>query len=376
MRKVLLVLFVIMLFLAIYQVLTPILSANPDFSSLVVRDVLVVSLLIAALALIIALVALMRASRIQRQTEDRLIAIDMALSDFANRADVAALSMADLARATHRDIVTMRQQMDEGARPGPATADMKTRSGKVVPIKIEQAEKSADQDNSGDPASLLQMIEAGEPRLSLQPIVDVIESRPVAFEAYASYGSDGQTLDIQRANDLPDEAQAKLARILLAKSAQAARRISAEKPSEPHSMHVPLSTAFIADLDEQTINMSEPPNSGDIVLSLPLSALLDNAVPKTSHEWRPVLACESDSFPSEHMPLLAEADVRWLKLPAKAVLSEADSERYSFVCGPLGIDLLITHVHDKEEAVSLLDRGFRYMSGPHFGIPRPMRDET
>lgn len=378
MRKVLLALFVVVLFFAIYQVLTPILSADPDFSSLVVRDVLVVSLLIATLALILALVALLRASRVQRQTEDRLIAIDRALSDFANRADVAALSMADLARATHRDIVSMRQQMDDGEVTDTSPPDnIRTRSGKVVPIKIEQPAPDKEEEPAGA-GSLRRLIETDEPRLSLQPIVDVVESHPIAFEAYATYGPAGESLDIQRASGLPDELQAKLAETLLVKSAEAVRRIAESDTDAIHRIHVPLGKSFTSGADGRSIDIAigelNAPHSDRLVLSLPLSVIADGKIPQAGGRRRPILACESDSFPGDRMPMLAEADIRWLKLPAKAVLGEADSERYSFICGPLGIDLIVTHVHDQEQAVSLLDRGFRYMSGPHFGIPRPLRN--
>ncbi|WP_143534696.1 EAL domain-containing protein [Notoacmeibacter marinus] len=381
MRKVLLALFVIILFFAIYQVLTPILSANPDFSSLVVRDVLVVSLLIATLALVLALVALLRASRVQKQTEDRLIAIDQALSDFANRADVAALSMADLARATHRDIVSMRQTMDGGkdveadAEP---VADFKRRSCKVVPIKIAPARTQADSDET-DGSSLQRMIETSEPRLSLQPIVDVIQSKPIAFEAYASFGSAEQSLDVQRANGLSIETQRRLAGILLKKAAEVARQIATDDAKTSQPIHVPLSAAFVDAPTNQAVgdalHSRTLRNANAIVLSLPIAIILDGTLPWSDTDERPTLACESDNFPEAHMSRLAEAAIRWLKLPAKAVLADAESERYGFICEPLGIDLIITHVHDQDEAVSLLDRGFRYMNGPHFGIPRPLRSD-
>ena len=381
MRKVLLALFVVALFVAIYQVLTPILSSNPDFSSFVVRDVLVVSLLIATLAIIIAIIALMRASRIQKQTEDRLIAIDMALSDFANKADVAALSMADLARATHRDIVTMQRQMETGDAADEAGSQRNPdfgKPGKVVPLKAEKPSSPERTDEIASAGTIRQMIDLKEPRLSLQPIVDVMESKTIAFEAFASYTSDDQTIDIQRASELPDVAQLRLATALMEKSVQVSKRLAKSGSAEAQTVHVPLSQAFLAEGDMEAIVEAAGGIKGfpkDLTLSLPLQSVLAGPLPEPISGWRPSLACEADIFPDTLMQRLTEAEIRWLKLPAKTILSDGESERYSFICAPLGIDIIVTHVRDQDEAVALLDRGLRFMSGYHFGIPRPLRDE-
>ncbi|RLQ87268.1 hypothetical protein [Notoacmeibacter ruber] len=384
MRKVLFALFVVILFFTIYQVLTPILSANPDFSSLVVRDVLVVSLLIAALSLVISLVALLRASRVEKQIEDRLVAIDRALSDFANRADVAALSMADLARATHRDIMTMQKQLatdeDAGLPPSPPEAGgTKTQPGKIVPIKIEQSATPSRPDT--DAGTLREMIETGQGRLSLLPIVDVIEMTPMAFEAYASLRAGDQTIDIQRADHLPDSVQSRLSQLLLARSIEAARQFDRKEGEQHgHPIHVAVSGSFLRAAKERSVE--DLVGTGDralpdgLILSVSLDDILEQAPPYFADDWRPLLACEADSFPESDIRALAEADIRWLKLSAKAILSEPDSERYGFICGPLGMDIIVTHVHGEEDAVALLDRGFRYMSGHHFGIPRPLRRQV
>ncbi len=204
------------------------------------------------------------------------------------------------------------------------------------------------------------------------------KSRPIAFEAFASYHSGDQTIDIQRASELPSVAQSRLATALLEESVRVARRLAGSENAIGHPIHVPLSQAFLVEGDLAAILTSAGGRKGfpdDLTLSLPLAALLEGPMPQPINGWRPTLACEANAFPDADLQSLANAHIRWLKMPAKSVLADGECERYRYFCEPLGIDVIVTHVHDKDDAVSLLDRGFRFMSGPHFGIPRPLRTE-
>jgi EAL domain-containing protein (putative c-di-GMP-specific phosphodiesterase class I) len=249
--------------------------------------------------------------------------------------------------------------------------------------------ETATAERSAIEAAFRNAVAAGEFDIALQPIVSVSSSAASGFEVFASLPIEGGArIDLRRlAHTLPGVESATFERILVTTALSAGRkRLGAASAAMP--LHVAISEAILADVEELAplTDMLQfyPDLARSIVLSVPsrlfgapehaqaLAQLSAKGVRFAGEGWDEAVSGAS----------IGLEGVDFLKIPANRLL-DRDRQRRKLVPAMTIIEsamandvtIIAVNVANDEDAVSLLDLGIDLMAGPRFGGPKRLKHD-
>ncbi|MEO9612167.1 MAG: EAL domain-containing protein [Nitratireductor sp.] len=341
------------------------------------------TLVASLLALIIAIVAYLRAKRVSDQFELLLRSVDHALKQVASTSSSSAGTIAEMHETIRGEIQTLSQRVAERNEDKPNVVSIDAARSKpeetVQPSHTDRAVELV----------LSRALAQERIQLSLQPIVSVSANAAAGFDAFVLIElENGETVNVGRIAENADLPRARLERLLLCRAAEAARRLLGTG-GEATPLHCPVSDSLLQDRDELRLAIKflalHPPLARLVVLSLP-SAILTNAgtglrsALEELLETGVTLAAEGWDGSTKALPALRELQVGHLKLGADRLLDRTKKRRRDpagldivNAAAEAGIQVIATGVSNDEDAVNLLDLGIDLMIGDRFSPPRRVR---
>lgn len=372
-------------------------------------DVNMMTTVLSAFALIIALIAAATAIRALRHAsklkEDILLlarSVDIALKEVATHADKETAILGDMTSSVAREVEKLSGQI---AAHDAATGAEPANAGKVVPHPSAKWPRPAVPAGDQSPASSQPMpapeqgmveaayrraVAAGEFDISLQAIVSVGRSAAVGFEVFASLPIEGgQRANLRRPAEPGQPEAAAFERILLNVALQAGRRrLGAASTSMP--LHVAVSDAILSDSKEfgAILDMLQfyPDLAQSFILSMPGAVANSSGSHKQALD---MLSAKGVRFAAEGWNETVNpadpiefAGLTFLKISANRLLDRETARRKLAPASTIidraaadKVTIIAVEVANDEDAVALIDLGVDLMSGPRFGPPKRLKPE-
>jgi cyclic-di-GMP phosphodiesterase TipF (flagellum assembly factor) len=352
--------------------------------------------LLAILAICLSLIgaaigvyAAVSARRTQADVARLARSIDNALRDLAEGNSRNSSTLGALTDTIDRQIGGMLDRIDVASSPQPDAPVRETVANNVVAIGAAGLRGSVQKATASEVA-LSNWTAQGELELSLEPIIAVSQSAAQSFEVHANLPfSDGVSRPVRRLHG--DAAPVDRARfefkLVTAAMVAARRQLPADAATLP--LHVAISGALLADLDQTTeiAQMFElhPGLGSGVVLSLPAD-LLASVTPGQQKSLARLtaagvrVAAEGWLDRGDAAAVLADKGASMVKLTSNRLLDREKVRRKSMsgsevaeAAQSMDLKIIATDVANDEDAVALLDLGIDLMCGPRFSPPRRLR---
>ena len=354
-----------------------------------------VTLLLAVTATGFSIRAMLRARAASTEMTRLARSVDTAMRDLSARSDRDRATIDEMSAFVTREL----EQIASRPQPrGKSSAEAAPQRNNIVALpaarkarseQIELPSPPARPEQTGFELAVQRAFAAGQPELSLQPIVSISQGAATGLEVYAHIErDDGMSIDLQRLpSSLPGLSQAAFERWLVIASIEAARhKVGAASESMP--LHIQISEALLSDSDELAVVMEAfrqwPAATKAIVLSLP-SAILERGARHVEALEMLVdagvrMAAESWSGAKEGIDRLRRNGVSVIKLSADRLLGRTKLSKPAMSATRLveaasAADFLVIaiNVANDEDAVSLIDLGVNQMTGNRFSGPRRLK---
>lgn len=341
------------------------------------------------------LVLLVRTSKSLAQQKDMLRAVDMALRDYATRADQTTKTVSEVQALALRELDALKERQFrrlEDEQPGSPSGTDGALPNNVVPISAPApAPDAAGQAaKDGYREFLKAAIGQGHLEVSLQPIVTVSRGEASGFEVFAHVEAPGlPARDIKRLESGLDLQNRAAFETLLFQQAVIASRRELGADGERMPLQVAISNALLQDADAVTAvtetYRKHPALAGSLVLSLPVHLINgagrrhEDAIARLADAGAP-LAMEGWRGNAKALRECVARGVRYIKLPADRLL-DREKRRNQDLSGAeiceaaalASVDIVATGVDTDEDAVCLIDLGIDMMAGERFSGPRRLR---
>jgi EAL domain-containing protein (putative c-di-GMP-specific phosphodiesterase class I) len=351
---------------------------------------LVLTVLLAAAAVALALSAATRARRAEEETRRLAQSVDLALKRISQRNDQTASSVGALADTFNREVGDMLERIARAVpEPTPETEAAAAATGNVIKLP-STARRAATRKEPAEADVDLSRLDRFD--LSLQPIVDVPGNAAAAFDVFANlHLADGSEKAVRRLGDGVSAREcAVFEQTLFEAAAKSVRRQVAGK-APGLSLHVAISQAMLADEPAVAAIVdaldTHPGLARGLVFVLPAHLLTGEP-----SSWHPAIGRISavggrlgvEGWPDiEHpAPVLGKGGVEFLVLPATRLLDQERVKRRAATGADIieaahgaGLSIVATGVGADEEAVALLDMGVVLMSGARFSGPRRLKPD-
>lgn len=353
----------------------------------------VATLLLAAGAVGVAALALVRARHAHTELTRFTRSIEMALRDLSLRSERDAASIGELSRKIGEEMLALTERTQ--AEPAPPTAaPAPGQATETVP----QARQPAERPGEPEPAvsaeaverALVRAVQSGDIEVSLQPIISVSQSAASGFEAHAHLepGEGARPVDIRRLAQPVAGLDPSAFEVAMVRAAIAAGRRQLGTATERMPFHVAVSDALLGNADEirSLAELAEVHKAltASLVLSVPASLLAAGGETRarldqlTSAGFR--LAAENWDGSAADAASVARRGVAFVKLAANRLLDRERTRRRMAAGAELasaaqeaGLTVVATGVNGDEDAVALIDLGIDLMVGERFSGPRRIR---
>ena len=355
------------------------------------------TLALSAIAAFFAVRAFVRASTVQRDLATFSRSVDAALRELSARGLRETASIGELTVLVKNELELFSSRAPTSRRAS-SSAETAPRDN-IIAISASRRTRDQVQDasvavsgsggtRSGLEAAVKRAMSAGQPEISLQPIVSIAQGAAIGFEVFAHVvAEDGEAFDVQKLPSSSGISQSAFERWLVLGAADAIlRQVVASAEGLP--LHVPVTEALMSDSDGlsaviEALRHSAKVSDG-LVLSLPAAVVERNArfaeAVDLLAETGVHLAAEGISGNKEALEKMKRSGVSLIKLPADRLLgrvrptkSSASAVKIIEAAAALDLTVIAADVENDEDAVSLIDLGLNLMTGGRFSGPRRLR---
>lgn len=354
------------------------------------------TLALAGIAALFSVRAFIRAGSVQRDLATLSRSVDAALRDLSARGHRETAELGEL-RTMVKNELELFSSRAPASRRASVSAEQAPRDN-IVAISSSRRQREESQEppapaaksapRTGLEAALKRAMSAGQPEISLQPIVSISQGAAIGFEVFAHLvADDGEEFDIQKLPSSASAMQGAFERWLVLGAADALlRQVIASSDGLP--LHVPVSEALMSDSDGlsaviEALRHSSRVSDG-LVLSLPQAVVERNArfaeAVDLLAETGVRLAAEGVTGNREALEKMKRSGVSLLKLHADRLLgrvrpskSAPNAVKVMESAAALDLTVIAADVENDEDAVSLIDLGVNLMTGSRFSGPRRLR---
>lgn len=358
-----------------------------------------VTLALSIIAAVFSARALSRANAVHAELSRVSRSADAAMRELSQRSTRDAATLDELSTVVAREVELFSQRP---SRSKAAPAESAPQRDNIVALASSRRSKAetpdvplpapvaAGPEQVGFELAVQRAYVAGDPDISLQPIVSIAQGAATGFEVFAHVNrDDGMSVDLQRLPyALPTVSTAGFERWLVLGAISAGERQFGQSESLP--LHVQISEALLSDSDElnavvEALRQSRTAQR-TVVLSMPSTLLERNARHVEAIEMLVEagarLAAESWSGNREALEKMKRSGVSLLKLTADRLLGRTKVPRSAGTpiklletAGALDIPIIAVNVGSDEDAVGLIDLGINLMTGNRFSGPRRLKPQ-
>jgi cyclic-di-GMP phosphodiesterase, flagellum assembly factor TipF len=337
-----------------------------------------------------------RANLIASELERLTRSMDAAIKDVSLRGDRDAAKLEDLSAMVSSRLEVLSARMSPAEASADADEEL-TASGVEPPAAARKGKQANAASHASEPGespgidvALRRMIAAGQPDLSLQPIIAAGRGEAGGFELHFHIQpEEGKAADIRRLQrHVADVDPAAFERLGVVTATEAVRRRLGDI-SEKMPLHIAISSALLEDGMEFAAVLDifklHPALAKSVVMSLP-AELLETSQHSAALDLLSGLDIRfavEDWSGSPDLDKMKKAGVNALKIVADRLLDrvklrkgQPNGATLVEMAGEAGLDVIATNVQSEEDAVSLIDMGVDLMTGERLSPPRRLKTDA